>query len=377
MSHAGTPHTIGLRLEPLDVLFFRDGRPFGSERNLSGWPTPQTFAGAIRTALLEAAGCNFARLAQAIQTGKSFAEAVEASCPTAFHWIGRVMARGVWPARVTPNGQPDVLTPAPSVLHVEKNQPTKLHRLQPLPPSQLPGWQPPPDDSKWRPLWLKNLAPTEPVEGYLTQNGLATFLAGGVPNSDEIVSPSALFALDYRTGVTISPDSLTVEASQIFSCGFLALKPGVTLYGEVDVPDDVRHDAEKLIDALKLMAFGGEGRRVVVARLAHSCPWPQRSPSRDKERPLTLLITPCPFASRWKPHALTGRVIAAAVPGATAFSGWDLARGGPKPTRFAAAAGSVYFLDEAPPMWPASLAESNEDAALGWGGYLKGVWNDV
>ena len=44
---------IGLRLEALDVLFFRDGRPFdASARVLGGLPTPQTLAGALRTALL-------------------------------------------------------------------------------------------------------------------------------------------------------------------------------------------------------------------------------------------------------------------------------------------------------------------------------------
>lgn len=377
MSRPGAAATIGLKLDPLDVLFFRDGRPFGGARNLSGWPPPQTFAGAVRTALLRAAGCDFARLAQAVQAGKSFAEAVQESCPPNYHWIGRVMARGVWPARMTPDGHLNVLTPAPSVLHVEKRDPTKLHRLQPLPSRRLAAWRPPPDHPALRPLWLKSLAPTEPVEGYLTQAGLATFLEGNAPSRAEIVSPSDLFALDYRTGITIAPDSLTAEASQIYSSGFLALKPGVTLYGEVEVPDDARHDAEKLIDALKLLPFGGEGRHVAVARPAQPCAWPQRSPSGDKEKPLAMLVTPCPFAARWKPQALDSALIAAAVPGATAFSGWDLARGGPKPTRFAVVAGSVYFLDEAPPTWPASLAENREDEALGWGGYVKGVWNDV
>jgi SOS regulatory protein LexA len=46
--------TVGIALDPLDVLFFRDGRPFtASERLLSGLPLPQTLAGAIRTALLQ------------------------------------------------------------------------------------------------------------------------------------------------------------------------------------------------------------------------------------------------------------------------------------------------------------------------------------
>ncbi len=40
MSSVGYNVTIGLKLEPLDVLFFRDGRPFGNEYSLSGLPLP-------------------------------------------------------------------------------------------------------------------------------------------------------------------------------------------------------------------------------------------------------------------------------------------------------------------------------------------------
>ena len=68
--------------------------------------------------------------------------------------------------------------------------------------------------------------------------------------------------------------------------------------------------------------------------------------------------------------------MAAAVPGAVAVSGWDLARGGPKRTRFAAAAGSVYFLKALPENLPETLSDNPEDGAQGWGCYVKGVWLD-
>src|SRR5260370_1121735 len=54
---------IGLRLDPLDTLFFRDGRPFdAASRASGGLPLPQTFAGAVRTYLLARAGFDFAAL---------------------------------------------------------------------------------------------------------------------------------------------------------------------------------------------------------------------------------------------------------------------------------------------------------------------------
>ncbi len=69
--------------------------------------------------------------------------------------------------------------------------------------------------------------------------------------------------------------------------------------------------------------------------------------------------------------------IAAAVPGHIAVSGWDLARGGPKPNRFAVPAGSVYFFDQ-----PEPFAECNgslcgdDDAMLGWGAFIEGGWSN-
>jgi CRISPR-associated protein Cmr3 len=62
------------------------------------------------------------------------------------------------------------------------------------------------------------------------------------------------------------------------------------------------------------------------------------------------------------------------VPGALAVSGWDLARGGPKPNRFAAQAGSTYFLDQPLDPWPGTLSDRPRDQQQGWGCYLKGVW---
>lgn len=49
----------GAILEPLDVLFFRDGRPFAAAmRGSSGLPLPQTTAGAIWARLcLETLSC--------------------------------------------------------------------------------------------------------------------------------------------------------------------------------------------------------------------------------------------------------------------------------------------------------------------------------
>lgn len=368
--------TIGLCLQPLDVLFFRDGRPFtGSERSVSGLPLPQTLAGAIRTALLRLAGCDFGRLKQAIEGGRSFAEAVNESCKDAQHWIGQLAVRGPWLARrgnATDNME--LLVPVPATMHLEKHrQSSRLHRLTPLPMGQLPGWNPPQDQQGLRALWLKHSSPTEPAAGYLTLTGLERFLHDGEVTSGDIVTADELFGLDYRTGIGISPDRLVAEESQIFGRGFLALKKNVFLYTEIEVPADT--PADVLFDQLKTVTLGGEGRHATLTRLPSPFTWPNQLPT-GKQKPLILLTTPCPFEAGWKPRILDGQLVAAVVPGSLAFSGWDLARGGPKPTRFAVPAGSVYFLESIPNNWQQSLAENDEDRRQGWGCCLTGVWTD-
>jgi CRISPR-associated protein Cmr3 len=365
-------------LEPLDVLFFRDGRPFtGSERSVSGLPLPQTLAGAIRTALLRAAGCDFGQLKKEVESGKSFAEAVKVY-GREHHWIGQLAVRGPWLARwldARKDGY-EVFVPMPATLHREKTKKEgePRFRLNPLPAGQLPGWDPPPHQQGLRPLWLKEPVVTEPAEGNLTTEGLRKFVQQEPLSAGDWTEADKLFGLDYRTGIGIAPDRLVAEESQIFGRGFLALKQDVFLYAEVVLPAETATTA--LFSEIATLPLGGEGRQAILRRLPKPLSWPDPQPQGTKQKPLVLLTTPCPFRAGWKPQALDGCLVAAAVPGSLAFSGWDLARGGPKPTRFAVPAGSVYFLESLPNHWQHSLAENDEDRQQGWGCCLTGVWND-
>ncbi len=376
---------IGLCLEPLDVLFFRDGRPFtGSERNISGLPLPQTLAGAFRTALLRLVGADIDCLRQTIRTDFPFPVAVKQACSPADHWIGELTVRGPWLGRHKKNVEPlEVLVPCPADVHKEKGKhkgqadqahtdgDKVLHRLRPLSPKELPAWHPPADQSDLQPLWLKSLQPTEPASGFLTPEGLRRYLAGEQLQHKHLVACNELYALDYRTGIGIAPDRLVAEESLIYSNGFLALKEGVMLYAELEAPADAPLAAA--IDSLHVLPLGGEGRHVRLRPLDQPFQWPSHPPQQG-QKPLVVLTTPCPFAAGWRPANFNGQIVAAAVPGAIPFSGWDLARGGPKPTRHAVPAGSVYFLDASPNRWPASLAETEDDRQSGWGTYLIGAW---
>ena len=294
MTGATATTSVGVCLQPLDVLFFRDGRPFtGSERSVSGLPLPQTFAGAIRTALLRSAGCDFGRLKPEVESGKSFEEAVTQACGREHQWIGRLAVRGPWLARRSlREDEMEVLVPAPAVLHKPKRgTAANLLRLAPLPAGQLPGWNPPQHERGLRPLWLKVFGATEPAEGYLTRTGLEQFLCGDDVAADAVIPSSELFGLDYRTGIGISPDRLVAEESQIFGRGFLALMRSVFLYAELVLPGDAGNDS--LLDEVTTLPLGGEGRHALLRRLPKPVTWPGPQPQRTKQKPLVLLTTPC------------------------------------------------------------------------------------
>ena len=352
--------TVTLELEPLDVLFFRDGRPFdAAPRATGGLPMPQTLAGAVRTWLFGRLGGDVEVLAAAVRQGATFRDAAasQGSGPAV---VGRLGIRGPWFAR-----RGERLVPMPATIEHDLNG--RLHRLDPL-ADELPGWSPAEMEGT-RPLWRRGGGPAKPQAGYLCTAGLERFLKGDIPRPDEILGADDLFVYEDRVGIGVDAKTGTAGEGMIYSVRMMRLRPGVTL--AVDLVG-AREDLEACCpDADDVLALGGESRRVIVRRTAAGTwPGPVNAEGGGK---LVLLTTPAPFGG-WRPPRLP--LVAAAVPGFVPVSGWDLARRGPKPNRFAVAAGSVYFLDRKTDLSDrdGSLCRG-EDAAVGWGTYLEGVWN--
>lgn len=358
---------LGLLLDPLDVLFFRDGRPFGpASVGASGLPMPQTVAGALRALLLDRVGCDFPVLHRQIRAGTPVFDAMRAASHQP--WVADVVVRGPWLARVD-GDTPAPMVPTPAVLRRAKRAPDAgIERLAPLPESlagRLPGARLPPPLR--RPLWQFSSQPTEPVGGFVTLAGLQRFLDGGVPDPGDLVAFDALAGFDRRTGVGIDREGGAAEEGLIYAASFLALRRGVQLYVEVDADAAAR----ALLDGA-VLRLGGEGRRASV-RVVRPVAWPERSaPGKGA---VVVLTTPGLFAAAWHPQRLGDTLLAAAVPASLPVSGWNMAAGAPKPTRFAAVAGSTYFVSDSNLTAP-SLADVAADAADGWGCYVKGSFAD-
>ncbi len=365
-----TTHT--LFLDPLDGLFFRDGRPFGAgNAATSGLPLPQTLAGALRSHLMARSGCDFAALGKALQGGADLKMAL-GNQRAELAAIADLRLSGPWLFRSDPGAEAHgVVFPVPAILHREKTgrDDGPLHLLRPLkdPP---PGWEQTAAAPTGKPLWVKTAQPTEAVNEFLSGAGMADVLKGQVPDRASLVYAVNLYDTDRRVGLVIGTDTNAAADGQLYTAGFLCLARGVRFVARVAGLTPCLREA---LEDAPVLGWGGERRQARVSLEDADIPgWPTPPDPADADGTCLILTTPAPLANGW--HGADWKPVAAAVPTPVAVSGWDLARRRPKPTRFAAPAGSVFLFDGPAPEALANGVCDGEDRRLGYGCVLKGVW---
>lgn len=351
--------TVGIRIRPLDLLFFRGGRPFEAVmRAEGGLPGPQQFAGMIRTLLLASARADFA----AMRNRPSLREAFRAA---GAEWIAGVRTRGPFLAEER-DGSIRPVIPVPAHLEWDGEQ---WQPLVPLAPEiALPGWSPPLEGM--RPLWRKQRAPKKKdAPAFLAWDGIEPCLQGGVVSGAHGRKASDLYVFEERTGLKIDAATGAGVEGQIYGVTSLRLREdrGVVFYGEVVMPED---QAQRF-DSISLAHWGGERHMIELSRVA-PVRWPRVNGS---ERALWIAVAPAFPGGGAIPGVLRTPALRGAVTrGPWAVSGWDLAREGPKPARFGIDAGSVFFT-EGLPQEDITLTGLEEDAMIGYGFCLKGTWN--
>jgi CRISPR-associated protein Cmr3 len=357
-------------MDPLDVLFFRDGRPFGGGmRGSGGLPTPRTLAGALRTRIWGEGGFDFNRLVN-VPDGGDMVEAVKKGLPAKEQWRADVHIRGPWlyDDRGTVKG-PVVSMPGDLLRKGKKSADGEVIRLRPT-KTAIPGWSP--LHKGMVPLWHHQACDVERAGGYLAPAGLEAYLNGKEPDPKQVIRAEDLFVWEERTGIAVDGDKNSAEDQMLYSARFLRLARGVCLYAEVELPDSAPSD----LALSGAMPLGGEGRRVSVTQVARPFAWPVATAKGDGVTLLT--VTPGIFRDGWAPDGVPSQgMVSASVPGSVSVSGWDMARHRPKPNQNAVMAGSVYFYNQqvfkSSPF--VSLCADPELNRQGWGMALQGVWN--
>lgn len=381
-------------LEPCDIVFFRDDLPFGVEGSQIARcqfpPRPSVIAGALRTKVLSSEGVDF----DGFRSGEGVPPLVRAEIGSGRGRDGEV-APGSF--RLTmlalghrkPSGEAGAYFRIGRDLVMEEKAARAVSRpvgmLAPAMASRLPGRSS-----------LGGLTPLAvtlgygPRGGWLEGAGYVAYLQG---RSDLPLplSESSVVEREFRVGIGLAWTTRTVDEGRLYSGQGVVMKPG---WGFV-----VGVEGCTLVPTTGLVRLGGDGR---MARLA---PWdaadPDWSPVRDQVassgRFRWVLQTPAIFRKGWLPDAIEetteglayrggsfrARLVSAAVGAPELAGGWDLVRGGPKPFRQMAPAGSVYWFEvidgdrEAPWLELHGQSVSDERAQEGFGLVHVGGWSYV
>lgn len=335
-------------VEPRDTALFRDARPFGAGEAASSlpFPWPSTIAGFTRSRLGMSADHKF-------EWTPAQARAVAVAGP----WLVELEA--------SEEIVKDHLFPAPRdavFFRVEGNEGQLIRRRLAPRAQREDEWSDLPEGKQ-----LVGFArdpgetPGKPARGPAMWNAdtLQTWLNEPDAHDEEQVMRDGVgmdaLPRERRTHVKIDYKTQTAETGALFQTEQLRFerydaKQGVVrrfALGVATQADNV--DDERMSTSTSATgSLGGERRMASVYRIQDALPLTCPELGDDEEIIRVVLLTPAIFEAGYCPSAKglgdDVKVIAAATDRFQAVSGWCFEKRGPKPTRYMAPAGSVYWL---------------------------------
>ncbi len=330
--------TTSLFIEPLDVLLFRDGRPFSAGMDHLARsvfpPFPSTVAGFLRSRLFREAGFDW-RAAR-----ERFGDLGGPDDFGAFRVEGLFLRRDDTDYVPVPN---DVVRPKGSA----DGGPLLLSRplgLDGAPPitSNFP-------DGRLRFLWARTAGVVEPAQGFVALDDLFSRCLLGEPPA-RVLREEDLVGRERRTGIGMDRGRRSAEEGRLFIVEFLRLRDGVGFH--------VRFSGVRWAGTSGADTLGGERRPVrwtAIDRFALPPAGPVAEKVGASGRFKLVLLTPALFDDGWRPGrrfeealqeaGVEADLVSAAVGRPVHAGGFDLHRQRPRPMRRAAPAGSVYFYE--------------------------------
>ena len=345
-------------LEPEDVWFFRDAKPFTageSHRAESRFPpTPSTLLGALRTALISRAGLSFEDFAAGADP-EAWSELLETvGAPGR---PGSLVLQGPFPRRSGPQGD-QILFPWPRDL-------LGRNRLEPLDES-LPDLlvNEPPVQLTWT-MGVTEDKSEMPPGSWVDIRELLEYLAGA-PAPAATASDGDLFTTENHTGLALGPSRSAVPG-MLYMAAMTRMRQDAG--SRCGLAFRVATDAAEIVLPRGPLALGGKSRAADLAPLPEGTAADLEGRIADHASKVAEQIcktrifrvyaaTPAIFQSGWHPDCLQqvgDRIAGTLAPGVPVelvsavldkplpVGGWDLARNRPKPLYRAVRAGSVYF----------------------------------
>ena len=372
----------GIRLDPLDTLFFRSGTPFSagsaSQDDVGSQfpPHPGSVAGAIRAVLALCngwSGCK--RWSPEIESvlgdgpedagmlsidGPFVLRCDQPLFPVPRHLLGKITTDG-WIPRV-------LLRPGPKVV-------CDLGDVRlPVAPRTCDEIEILKTGDRW----------------WLTRSGMEVVLRGKCPSvKTDVVPSSELWSEEPRIGLERDRTTRAAQESKLYSTRHVRLMPGVSLGARIaGVPEDWT------LPFGRLVPFGGE------SRLAECREWQIDSnldvPLAEIEasrRMVIVALSPLDleedvYLGRQPIAALAGaRVVSACLSRPQRIGGWDSLARKPLPLRSVLPPGSVLFCEDVEPEGFRDVTDSIEAnnglwkvgarQQLGFGLVALGIWPDV
>lgn len=410
-----------LFIQPVDVLFFRDSKPFGAGESHAAkgayMPGPQPFAGAVRTAVLAQELALRQKPFSTYAKDKAFqAEVKEIGTPQQY---GEFALTGPFAAQME-EGMLNIFLPTPLDLLKEREDDSAALRGV-LPVTEV--FEGISTNLRTKSvLWIRQeQAPSELDIHAFKDEAVMAYLQNDdgrppIQIADEMKAEADFMIGEDRTGIALS-EHKTAKEGHLYTNQYLRLteRPGIVrgFFVETNVTS---------LPPIGLLKLGGEGRmaRYQVVEDKAMGSWlvgnkgKKRQELKNKVGKSNLckiyLASPAVFAQGWLPdfidkdtllskedsifgrHHITLQLISAAIGKPVSIGGWDLAKKYPKTMYKAVPGGSVYFfkciagnmedifdlLHGTTQLQQCSeSSELQELACIGYGLTFVGVWQPV
>lgn len=317
-------------IEPIDTLFFRDGKPFSMGDQTAAFgifpPYPSTVYGAIRTGIIaqNQGLASFYDGGMADEIGT-----IDDSSSASFK------LKGVFPY----SSNDDYLYfPAPLDLVTEDNKTAKRTGIK----QDAPFSTNMKIDQYLFPLEMEKATS---VKGYyITHTDFISYLNSAM--NDFNIYPEITFCkVEYKTGIKIDAQTKTADEGNLYRVGMRRFEKDFSLACDLEGTPSLRKEG--------VLKLGGEGKTVRYHTSTFQLPDTKETViKRIKETGIIKIYfaTPAIFEKGWLPSKrITNgpdyklELITASIGGHVSIGGWDVGKGGHKTMMRGVPAGSVYY----------------------------------